>query len=54
MFAHYRNMLRDHFDSKKEIRIVLVGLNGAGKTTILHTLAFDEIEIVTNIAEIGI
>ena len=51
MFAYYRNMLRALFDSKREMRILLVGLNGAGKTTILHKVDFGE--IVTTIPNIG-
>lgn len=51
MFAHNRKMLKALFDSNKDIRILLVGLNGAGKTTILHKLDFGEID--TTIPNIG-
>lgn len=44
--------LLDRFWGKKEMRILMVGLDAAGKTTILYKLKLNE--VVTTIPTIGI
>ncbi len=46
----YQSLFKDLF-SKKEMRILQVGLDAAGKTTILHKLKLGE--IVTSVPTIG-
>jgi small GTP-binding protein len=41
-----KQAIQKFFDIKKDVRIVMLGLDGAGKTTILYKLKFDE-QIVT-------
>lgn len=44
--------LFDRFFGNKEMRILMVGLDAAGKTTILYKLKLDE--VVTTIPTVGI
>jgi small GTP-binding protein len=44
--ALIKQSIRKFFDIKKDIRIVMLGLDGAGKTTILYRLKLEE-QIVT-------
>ena len=42
-----------HFFSKKDHRVLMMGLDGAGKTTFLYKIKLPASEIVTTIPTIG-
>ena len=39
------NRLNGYFTTEQHFKIILVGMSGSGKTTILYKLAFDEVVV---------